>query len=286
MDIIRTRADLREKLMAVRKEGKKTGYVPTMGALHQGHASLVSLAAGENDFTVASIFVNPAQFNDPADLKNYPRTPQADYQLLENHGCHLVFEPSTEEMYPNGVELIGLDLGFLGSTMEGKFRKGHFQGMVTIVYKLLTAIVPDRAYFGEKDFQQLAIVRFMADELNMPVEIIGCPTIREPDGLAMSSRNIRLTPAERSSAHVIFDSMQQFTALNQRLTVAEVKTKVIETIGKNGLFSVEYFELVDSSTLKTIADWKESVSIRACIAVKTSGTRLIDNMEVPLAPRT
>ena len=285
MEIIDNSRDLKARLGQIKK-GIKTGFVPTMGALHNGHASLIASSVGENDFTTASIFINPAQFTDPADLTRYPRTPDHDYHLLAEKGCDLVFIPSVGEMYPGKIDLLELDFGALATVMEGRFRKGHFQGMATIVYKLFKMIAPNRAYFGEKDFQQLAIIRFMEKKLDLGIDIVGCPTVREPDGLAMSSRNIHLTPEERSAAPGIFNSMVQFTALNHSFTVEEIKDKVVSRIEKNGLFKVEYFEIVNASSLLPVSQWGEATPLRACIAVKASKTRLIDNIPVLFAVRS
>ena len=286
MEVIKSHEVLQTILKEQERQGKKAGFVPTMGALHHGHASLIDRSVSENELTIASIFVNPAQFNDPKDLTNYPRTPEADYSLLESHGCDVVFIPSVEDMYPGNMDLLDLDFGSLATVMEGKFRKGHFQGMATIVYKLLQLIKPFHAYFGEKDFQQLAIIRFMVKKLHLDTEIVGCPTIRETDGLAMSSRNIHLTPNERTAAPVIYESMKHFISLNHVFSVDKIKEKVVEAIEKNGLFKVEYFEIVDSETLQRVNKWTESESLRACIAVLSSTTRLIDNIPVQFAGRS
>lgn len=271
---------LNNRLSPITESGKTTGFVPTMGALHEGHASLIRKSVSENDVTIASIFVNPAQFNEKGDLDNYPRMPIEDHNLLVMNKCDFVFEPSIEEMYPGKVEVLDLDLGVLSKVMEGKYRPGHFEGMITIVYKLLKLTNPTRAYFGEKDFQQLAIIRFMVKKMGLKVGIIGCPTIREADGLAMSSRNIRLNPEERAEAPVIFGSMRKFAVRSSSDSIDAIRKKVIESIEKTRLFRVEYFEIVEAETLQPVSDWMERKELRACIAVKASHTRLIDNISV------
>ena len=197
MQIVHTVTDLQQRLRADRAQGAKTGFVPTMGALHEGHLSLLRKAREENDKVVCSIFVNPTQFNDPKDLEKYPRMPEADLRLLDSVSCDYVFMPPAEEIYPEGYRLLDLDFGNLETVMEGEYRPGHFKGMATVVKRLFDITEPDHAYFGEKDFQQLAIIRRMVDMLQIPLTIIPHPIVREADGLAMSSRNARLTPEER-----------------------------------------------------------------------------------------
>jgi pantoate--beta-alanine ligase len=285
MELINSLVRLQAILLNANTGGKSSGFVPTMGALHNGHAFLVDQSVMQNDITIASIFVNPAQFNDVSDLEKYPRTPEADQKILSEHGCDYLFAPAVKEMYPEGMELLDIDLGPMADVMEGKYRKGHFQGMVTIVHKLFRMIQPARAYFGEKDFQQLAIIRLMVKKLELGVQIIGCPTVRDPDGLALSSRNMHLTAAERAAAPVIFNSMIKYTSMNHIMGVDLIKEKVISEIEKTGLFKIEYFEIVHSDTLKSIDNWVSS-PMRACIAVKASRTRLIDNIGVKFAARS
>lgn len=282
MEIFEDIIDFQNKIRLELTTGKRIGFVPTMGALHLGHSSLIDHSVGDNNITIASIFVNPSQFNDLNDLTNYPRTPESDYKMLKDHGCDIVFCPTVEQMYPGKTEVMNFSLGSLAEVMEGKFRKGHFQGMATIVYKLLSLVNPANAYFGEKDFQQLAVIRYMVKNMHLPVNIVGCETIRESDGLAMSSRNIHLNESERANASVIYQSMKQLTALNNIYSPASVKEQVIMAIEQSGLFKVEYFEIVDAITLQSVDDWKQAPEIRACIAVKSSKTRLIDNIGVKL----
>ena len=268
---------LQRLLDHARQSGATIGFVPTMGALHEGHLSLIATARAENDLVVSSIFVNPTQFNDAKDLQNYPRTPDADYSILESGGCDVVFTPSVEEMYPDN-ELIDIDFGLLERVMEGAFRPGHFKGMATVVSRFFNIVSPDRAYFGEKDFQQLAIIRDMNRRQMTGIEIIGCPTLREPDGLAMSSRNIHLSVEERKSAPVIFRALQMAAELLPQKGVAATRAEVIKVIESEASFRVQYLEFVDSATLESIDARHPAKEERACIAVLTSRTRLIDNI--------
>jgi len=277
MKTIYTIAELQKTISADKAAGKMVGLVPTMGALHAGHIQLVERCVRENDICVVSVFVNPTQFNDKNDLTNYPRTPKEDEALLEKAGCSYVFMPSVEEMYPEPDTRI-FSFGALETVMEGRFRPGHFNGVAQIVSKLFYAVRPDRAYFGEKDFQQLAIIREMAKQLNLPIEIRPCPIVREADGLARSSRNTRLTPEQREKAPQI----AQF--LFKSLTFAPDKS-IQETIDfvKNGLsadstFKLDYFDIVDGYTLQPVANWKDSNYIVGCIAVYCGPIRLIDNI--------
>lgn len=280
MRVIESCASLQNIVNQLINENKSIGFIPTMGALHRGHCSLVDRSVSENATTIASIFVNPTQFNDPKDLQAYPRTLVADLKLLESHGCNYAFCPTDKEMYPEGMKLINMDLGNMGNVMEGRFRPGHFNGMVTIVSKLLSLVNPQQAYFGEKDFQQLAIIRYMVRKLEFPVQIHGCETIREQDGLALSSRNIRLTKEERKAAPVIFKSLNNLISLKDTLSVHQVIIHVINEIQQTGLFEVEYLQVVNALTLEEVDHWKEANNLRACIAVKASHTRLIDNIPV------
>jgi pantoate--beta-alanine ligase len=273
---ITTKTILRETLDAARNSGKRIGFVPTMGALHAGHIALVERARADNDIVVVSIFVNPTQFNDPSDLKNYPRTPEADARMLEAAHCDILFLPEVVEMYPETatgnsqtIQLNGLD-----EVMEGRFRPGHFNGVVNIVSRLFNVIGECRAYFGEKDFQQLAVVRRMTHELSLPVEIVGCPIIRESDGLAMSSRNVRLTPEERITAPFIYKTLQKVKQLWAGDNADEVKRLVEEAFAAQPEFKLDYFEIADRDTLQP-ATQRRAV---ACIAVFLGKVRLIDNI--------
>ncbi|CAN5598345.1 pantoate--beta-alanine ligase [soil metagenome] len=262
-----------------RHHGKSIGFVPTMGALHSGHQSLLEQAARENQIVVCSIFVNPTQFNNASDLANYPRMIEQDLMVLEKSGCHYAFVPSVEEMYPQGQQTLDIHFGNLALTMEGAFRPGHFNGMATIVDRLFNIVQPDRAYFGEKDFQQLAIVRVMAKMLNHKVQIVGCPTLREHDGLAMSSRNLLLNEKQRSAAPMIYQAMLQAKEFIPHHSPAAICDLVIRYIQQSPLFHVQYFEIVDPETLEPITQWEPGKKAQGCIAVLTEGPRLIDNIE-------
>jgi pantoate--beta-alanine ligase len=276
MEIIRTRNILREALQVYKAGGNVIGFVPTMGALHAGHLSLVERSRGETGKTVVSIFVNPAQFNDPNDLDNYPRTLSEDVRKLEAAGCDCVFVPDVQEMYPEKDTRV-FDFGGLDQVMEGVHRPGHFNGVAQIVSKLFDTVLPDRAYFGEKDFQQLAIIRHMVETMHYPVEIAGCPIVREPDGLAMSSRNMRLTPEQRKNAPVIakvlFDSREKIASTD----ILQLKKYVIDRINGTPGLETEYFEIVDRKSLQSVAEYKEN-SLQGCIAVYAGTVRLIDNI--------
>ncbi len=251
-----------------------------MGALHRGHMSLVKRAMDENDLVVVSIFVNPTQFNNPDDLKTYPRMPEQDLGLLEKAGCDLVYMPDAEDLYPNGPEVEHFDFGNLAEEMEGKHRPGHFQGMATVVKRLLNAVKPTRAYFGKKDYQQWVIVKRLAELEKLDTEIIGCPIEREADGLAMSSRNLRLTPQQRHAAPVIYEAL---IALKENCTTKRLEKArliAIETINAHPHLAVEYLEIADADTLKHIIEWDDTTHARAFAAVYAGDIRLIDNISL------
>lgn len=249
-----------------------------MGALHEGHLSLLRKAKEENDMVVCSIFVNPTQFNDPKDLERYPRMVDSDIRLLESVSCDYVFIPSVQEVYPMGFQLLDLHFGRLEQVMEGAFRPGHFRGMATVVKRLFDIVLPDRAYFGEKDFQQLAIVKDMVRQLHMPIQVTGCPTLREADGLAMSSRNLLLTDAQRKAAALIYKGMNTGREYIPSMTPSAVRELVIRFIEQSPLLRVQYFEIVHPETLESVSKWEGIHEARACIAVLTEGPRLIDNV--------
>ncbi len=278
MHLFTTKSEAAHFNLELLKQGKTIGFVPTMGALHEGHLELVKRAKSENDVAVASIFVNPTQFNNPEDLKKYPRMPEKDMAMLTVAGCDVLFMPAVEEMYEPNEKTLDFDLGALESVMEGAFRPGHFKGVITVVDKLFNIVNPSCAYFGEKDFQQLAVIRFMAQRLHPQLNIIGCPTIRETDGLAMSSRNLRLTALERENAPIIYKCMMEARKWKGVYSVNSIKDQVISQINKTQPFKVEYFEIVDALTLQPINDWADTTNSRACIAVNTSTVRLIDNI--------
>jgi pantoate--beta-alanine ligase len=277
MEIIKSIALLDDVLNAFRNESKSIGLVPTMGALHEGHAALVKRCVAENDITVVSVFVNPTQFNNPDDLRLYPRTLEADCALLEKLDVDIVFTPDVDEMYPEPDTRV-FDFGMLDKVMEGRFRPGHFNGVAQIVSKLFYAVKPDKAYFGEKDFQQLAIVREMVKQLQIPVEIIAVPIVREQSGLALSSRNMRLTEQQRETASEIFKTLARSTDLLEKQSVEDTKKFVVNSINNHEALSVEYFEIVDGDTLQSITDWNDSPYIVGCIAVFCEDVRLIDNI--------
>ncbi len=277
MFVAKTIAGLRDSLQLAVIQKKKIGFVPTMGALHQGHLSLISRAVAENDVVVSSIFVNPIQFNNPEDLAKYPRTFEQDAKMLESAGCDVLFYPSVDEMYPEPVTKV-YDFGQLDKVMEGRFRPGHFNGVAIVVHKLFNMVRPYSAYFGEKDFQQLAVIKKMVEMEQLDVQIIPCPIVREKDGLAMSSRNVRLGKAERALAPFIYQTLQSSVKLSGTASVSDVISMVKSSFAAHPEFALEYFNLVDCTSLSDVNDWNESACIIGCIAVHLGGVRLIDNM--------
>lgn len=278
MKIVHTISILQAELTAVRKNGKSIGLVPTMGALHAGHASLVKRSAAENDVTVVSIFVNPTQFNDQTDLKKYPRTPDADFQLLESVGATFAFVPSVEEIYPE-PDTRKFDFSPLDKVMEGPRRPGHFNGVGQIVSKLFYLIEPDRAYFGEKDFQQVAIIRKMVQQLKLKVKIVSCPIIREKDGLALSSRNKLISEENRATALMISKILFDSQVFAKQHSLAETKTFVENGIANTSGLELEYYEIVNGNTLQTVHEWEDAPYIVGCITVHCGSVRLIDNIK-------
>ena len=278
MKLVQTIKELQSELDALRSEGKTIGLVPTMGALHAGHASLVKRAVAENDVVVVSDFVNPTQFNDKNDLAKYPRTLDADCELLEKVGAAFVFAPSVEEIYPE-PDTRQFSYAPLDTVMEGAFRPGHFNGVCQIVSKLFDAVQPDRAYFGEKDFQQLAIIREMVRQMKYPLEIVGCPIVREEDGLALSSRNARLSAEERKNALRISQTLFESRTFATSHTVAETQKFVEDAIAAAPGLRLEYFEIVDGTTLQKITDWEDTDYAVGCITVFCGEVRLIDNIK-------
>lgn len=278
MKLIQTIDELRKELHAVRKEGKSIGLVPTMGALHEGHASLVKRAVAENDIVVVSDFVNPTQFNDKNDLLKYPRTLDADCELLEKNGAAYVFAPSVEEIYPE-QDNRQFSYAPLDTVMEGKYRPGHFNGVCQIVSKLFLIVEPDRAYFGEKDFQQLAIIREMVRKYPFNINIVGCPIVREADGLALSSRNTRLSAEQRIQALQISKTLFDSLEYAKSHTLGETKQYVENRIAESEGLRLEYFEIVDGNTLQTVSEWDDSDYIVGCITVFCGDVRLIDNIK-------
>lgn len=262
----------------LKSDGKTIGLVPTMGALHNGHMSLVKECRSGNDVCIVSIFVNPTQFNDKNDLKNYPRMLEKDFKLLKNVGCDFVFCPEPDEMYPEPDQRV-FDFGNLDKVMEGAHRPGHFNGVAQIVTKLFEAIKAHNAYFGEKDFQQLAIIKYLVKTLKLPINIVSCKIVREIDGLAMSSRNLLLETQERIAAPLIYKTLLQSVTLSKELTLNALKNWVVENINKSKFLKVEYFEIVDNVELQPLKNWDEKRNKVGCIAVKAGAIRLIDNIK-------
>lgn len=279
MEIIRTVAELKAKLDAARAKGS-IGLVPTMGALHAGHRSLIERARKENDTVVVSVFVNPTQFNNPTDLATYPRTEEADAAMLREAGVDFAFIPSVDEIYPEPDTRV-FDLGPVAEVMEGAMRPGHFNGVAQIVSKLFDFTRPTRAYFGEKDFQQIAVIRRMVEIEGFDLEIVDCPIKREDDGLAMSSRNVRLTPEQRAIAPAIHRTLESSICWARDHSVGETKRYVIDEINSFPHMQVEYYEIVDSLTMQPIADWSETESAVGCVTVFCGDVRLIDNIKYP-----
>lgn len=263
------------------KKGQSIGFVPTMGALHAGHISLVERAVAENDVTVVSVFVNPTQFNNPDDLATYPRDEESDFKLLAQAGISVAFAPQADEIYPGGVEnrhKKTFNLGFASSVMEGKYRPGHFQGVAEVVSRLFGIVRPTRAYFGEKDFQQIAVIRNMVETEGINVEIVPCPIKRGDDGLALSSRNTLLTPAQRNVAPEIHRALARSVEYAKEHSVKATHDTVVEHINAVPDMQVEYFEIVDGRTLLPVEEWSESPWVVGCITVYCGKVRLIDNI--------
>ncbi|MDR0680673.1 MAG: pantoate--beta-alanine ligase [Dysgonamonadaceae bacterium] len=277
MKLIRTVAELQAILVQKREKNKSIGFVPTMGALHQGHIELVKRAIAENDISVVSIFVNPTQFNDQNDLLKYPRTLDADCKLLQEIATDIVFSPDENEIYPE-PDIRQFNFGLLETVMEGRFRPGHFNGVAQVVSRLFDIVKPDKAYFGEKDFQQLAIIRELVSRLKRNVQIVSCPIVREKDGLAMSSRNIRLNENQRKEAVLIFKTLSDSKTLRKEYTVQALKQWVTSQINAVSGLQVEYFDIVDGFTLQSIKEWSNTEYPVGCIAVYAGKVRLIDNI--------
>ena len=278
MKVIHTIKDLQAELSVLKAQGKKVGLVPTMGALHAGHASLVKRSVNENEVTVVSVFVNPTQFNDKNDLVKYPRTLDADCKLLEACGATYAFAPSVEEMYPE-PDTRQFSYAPLDTVMEGAFRPGHFNGVCQIVSKLFEAVKPHRAYFGEKDFQQLAIIREMVRQMQFDLEIVGCPIVREEDGLALSSPNARLSAEERENALKISQTLFKSRTFAATHTVGETLKFVEDAIAAVPGLRLEYFEIVDGNTLQKVDNWNQTSYVVGCITVFCGDVRLIDNIK-------
>ena len=276
MELIKTGLEL-QNILSKAAGNQSVGFVPTMGALHEGHLSLVKAAGVENEIVVVSIFVNPTQFNDPNDLMAYPRNLGKDLNMLQNTACNFVYAPAYEDVYPE-PDNRKFDFGDLETVMEGKFRPGHFNGVAQVVSRLLGIVKPNKAYFGWKDFQQMAVIKALAKKLGIETEIIGCPIIREKNGLAMSSRNERLSAQERENAGVIYKTLGEARNIASGFSVKELKKWVTESINKTPGLNVEYFEIVDDTNLQPVKSWAENSVKVGCVAVFCGEVRLIDNI--------
>ena len=280
MKVFKKIVDLQNALFDDRKQGKEIGLVPTMGALHEGHASLVRRSVSENGITVVSVFVNPTQFNDKNDLKNYPRDLEADCRLLESCGADYVLAPEVEEMYPT-PDTRHFEFPPVSTVMEGAHRPGHFNGVCQVVSRLFYIVRPNRAYFGEKDWQQIAVVKAMVRQLGLGVNIVECPIVRDDDGLARSSRNTLLAPDERVIAPKIYEALKNSLTYAKKHTLKETHDKVVSDINKVDGLEVEYFSIVDGNTLQDVAEWEDSPYVVGCITVYCGKTpiRLIDHIK-------
>lgn len=278
MEVVRTVSALRAALDKARAQGNSIGLVPTMGALHAGHLSLIEKARKDNDIVVVSVFVNPTQFNNPDDLRTYPRTEEADCEKLKAAGVDFALVPSVEEMYPEEDTRV-FDLGPVAEVMEGAMRPGHFNGVAQIVSKLFSIVQPRRAYFGEKDFQQIAVIRRMVELEGFDLEIVPCPIKREKDGLAMSSRNVRLTPEQRIIAPNIHKALATSVDWAKDHTLAETEKYVVDEINSFPGMEVEYYQIVDGKTLQPISEWSQSSEPVGCVTVYCGDVRLIDNIK-------
>ena len=279
MKVLKSKKTLIDYVERQREMGKKIGFAPTMGALHQGHLSLYKAAKKENDEVISSIFVNPTQFNNPDDFQKYPKTLEKDLELLEKAGVDAVYVPNVEEMYPDGLNSKKYDFDGLENEMEGKYRPGHFDGVGTIVEELFRQVQPHNAYFGEKDYQQLAIIKKMIEKTKLPVKIHGVPTLREEDGLAMSSRNVRLTETQRKEATIIYETLEKVKEWFKVISLEEIKQKVTD-IFRNSNFELEYFVIADEKTLKETDFFYKDKNYRAFIVAYADTVRLIDNMHL------
>lgn len=277
MEIITTSSSISSKVEELKTAGKTIGFVPTMGALHEGHLSLVRIASGHCDVVVVSVFVNPTQFNDPKDLERYPRDLQKDAKLLSETRCELIFAPTVQDIYPEPDTRV-FDFGLIDKVMEGKYRPGHFNGVAQVVSRLFDIVKPHKAFFGEKDFQQLAVIREMVRQLKLEVEIVACPIVREADGLAMSSRNLLLNEKQRNSAPFIARTLFESCKFAATHNVGDTVKYVIDSVDSTPELKTEYFSIVDGNTLQEVSSWDESDYIVGCIAVHTGEIRLIDNV--------
>ena len=282
MEIIRTVAQLRKAVETAKLNQKKIGLVPTLGALHEGHMSLVQSACADNDVVIVSVFVNPTQFNNANDLQTYPRTEEADCEKLRQAGVHIAFVPSVEEVYPEPDTRI-FNLGPVAEVMEGAMRPGHFNGVAQVVSRLFEMVRPDRAYFGEKDFQQIAVIRRMVELEGFNLEIVPCPIVRADDGLALSSRNVRLSEHQRDVAPNIHRILKESLKWAETLGVEETATRVADAINQFPEMEVEYYKIVDQKTMQPVTDWyADGHGAVGCITVYLGDVRLIDNIKYPI----
>lgn len=279
MKVLRNKKTLVDYIERHKEMGKKIGFAPTMGALHLGHISLYETAKKENDEIISSIFVNPTQFNNPDDFEKYPQTLENDLKLLEKAGVDAVYVPKAIDIYPEGLKSKHYDFDGLDNEMEGKYRPGHFHGVGTVVEELLRQVQPHNAYFGEKDYQQLAIIKKMVEKTKLPVKIHGVLTLRENSGLAMSSRNLRLTEKQRKEATIIYETLLKVKEWFKILSVKEIKERV-EKIFQDSNFELEYFIIADEKTLKETDFFYKDKSYRAFIVAYAGDVRLIDNMHL------
>jgi pantoate--beta-alanine ligase len=268
--------ELQNQLLLTKNEGKKIGFVPTMGALHEGHVSLLLKSKRDCDLSIVSIFVNPTQFNNSKDFHKYPKKTDEDLKILEENGCDFVFLPSKEEIYSDNYCFSGMNLGVLDEVLEGKFRPGHFKGVIQVVHRLFEIVKPTNAYFGLKDFQQLAVIQKMNSFFKLGIKIIPCETVREKDGLAMSSRNLRLNTVERENALFIYKSLHEAKVLSKKLSPFHVK-KSIQNAYASSKLSLEYFEIIDGNSFESLDNnWSENAI--ACVVAYSGEVRLIDNL--------
>jgi pantoate--beta-alanine ligase len=278
MNIFTKISELKEHLSKIKENGSTIGFVPTMGALHAGHLSLLRQAKQENDTSICSIFVNPLQFNNSEDFRKYPKPIENDIDILSSVNCDILFNPSEKEIYPEPYNTI-FNFNDLDKYMEGAFRPGHFNGVAVVVKRLFDIIEPDNAYFGEKDFQQLTIIKYLVKTHTIPVNIVACPIVRETDGLAMSSRNTRLTSEERKVAPLIYQILSEVKRIYKSKTIEEIKRFVEDNLHKFQPMKLEYFEIVNIETLEPVSVVDDSSSCIACIAVYVGNIRLIDNIK-------
>jgi pantoate--beta-alanine ligase len=277
MEVLKTQEEVKNYIRTCRKASKSIGFVPTMGALHEGHISLFNLSKKENDITIGSIFVNPIQFNDPGDFSSYPIETEKDISILKSIGCEAIFMPDTQSMYQEQPKL-SINFGSMELIMEGKFRPGHFNGVAIVVAKLFNIVNPDKAYFGQKDLQQYLIIKRMVQDLSFPIQLTCCPTMREKDGLAMSSRNVRISNTNRPVAAKLYEALLQTEKLIQKVGVEKAKKEILSFLNQYPAIKVEYFETVDGDTLMPLKDTSSHTKIAVCIAAYIDGVRLIDNI--------